>query len=301
MASVPARSCLARQGWLKKTTLSPPVSSRTVTLLDHGAAVAGRPGAGLGAPRPARPPPSPTCRGPRRLALAGAVDVALLAREGGRMRSNTDLDARARPAGPACWSDTGRRGPTLSRQQRAQGAQRAPAGGPTRSRAGTGRPAGPRDAPRARRRGTPLAQPLADACRVVGHLGSLAPNECHQLMLRLAAAGSATAWCTSPTESATPRRRHARRRSKPPGRAPRLASVVVSRTAWVISAGTTCAADSAHGGGTLRAAPSGRAVGQQSGEPSTRASPRQATAARTVFVRQPIHLLGHRADVLVAG
>ena len=31
IASVPASSCLARQGWLKKTTLRRPVSSRTTT------------------------------------------------------------------------------------------------------------------------------------------------------------------------------------------------------------------------------------------------------------------------------
>ena len=31
IASVPASSCLARQGWLKKTTANRPVSSRTVS------------------------------------------------------------------------------------------------------------------------------------------------------------------------------------------------------------------------------------------------------------------------------
>ena len=78
IASVPASSCLARQGWLKKTTASRPVSSRTTTSTTA---------------RPLR-----ARRGPRRLhrrqhgglvahlelrdvGLAGAVDVA--ARVGG--------------------------------------------------------------------------------------------------------------------------------------------------------------------------------------------------------------------------
>ena len=61
IASVPASSCLARQGWLKKTILSRPVSSRTTTSTT-ALPVPGAPGAAPTAPSASTAASSPTCR-----------------------------------------------------------------------------------------------------------------------------------------------------------------------------------------------------------------------------------------------
>ena len=153
IASVPASSCLARQGWLKKTILSRPVSSRTTTSTTA---------------RPVRGPP-----GVRRLhggehrrlvadhevghvGLARAVDVAPRV---GREQIEHGLDAELGQ----------HRGPPLRHAVRAATprcrAARSRRAAATQSPTGTGREAGRPGALRARRRGAPrTATPRSVSC-----------------------------------------------------------------------------------------------------------------------------------------
>ena len=142
MASVPGSSCLARQGWLKNTIFSRPVSSRTTT------STTARPVRARRAPAPtARWPARPPRRRPggprRRPGGCGRCSGA------GRCDEIEDgLDAElGQPPGLAL-------GHRLEHGHLPQ-AQVAECAAATQSPTGTGREAGRPGAPRPRRRGTP--------------------------------------------------------------------------------------------------------------------------------------------------
>ncbi len=156
IASVPASSCLARQGWLKKTTARRPVSSRTTRST-------------TARPLRARPRPGRLHRRqdgslvahlePRHVGLPGAVDVA--ARVGGDQVEDR-LDAELREATRLALRHR------LEHRHRAH-AQVAECAAATQSPTGTDTGADRPGAPRARRRGTPRrATPRSASCRPRG-------------------------------------------------------------------------------------------------------------------------------------
>ncbi len=287
----PRGSCLARHGWLKKTTSIAPVSSR-----DGDRRRRCGPGCAPAGPHPLHLGQNGRLGRPRR---GRTRRPAWCGRCSGAGRWSTGRGRSRRPtarAGPPC-APTPSRGPRRAADLGHGVCAEMPLASlarPTRCPGDRGRGAGRRGGPRRATSGysslshsvilrvSPALEP-SPSMRVTSSCWSVS----RRLRSRRVAIAAESAMAITPSRESPI---HSPLRTSP-------ASVVASRTARVTSPGSTLRGRFAHAGRVAPAA-GGRVVGQKGGEPLDDAPGRHHPHR---LLAQRVHLLGHRPDVLVVG